>query len=142
MIYTIPIKLSHRFYERSDRNCSIDTKALLRVSILLVVVHFHTGSLHASAIPRPSSQKSSQEAPSQTLTLKVGGVVNRELGGGQKDSYQLEVTADSFVHVVVEQLGIDVILTIYDPGGTKVCEVDRPNSSHGREAISIIASET
>ncbi|MDX6288644.1 MAG: hypothetical protein QOH42_443, partial [Blastocatellia bacterium] len=72
--------------------------------------------------------------------LKPGDSTDRELAGGGQDSYQLELPAHQFVQVVVEQLGIDVVLAISRTNGSELIRVDRPNSTRGRETISMITS--
>lgn len=67
--------------------------------------------------------------------LEAGHPVERELVGGQSHSYRIALTAGQFLHVVVEQRGIDVVVTLFAPSGEKVAEVDSPNGSNGPEPI-------
>src|ERR1041384_8721041 len=71
--------------------------------------------------------------------LKHGRPIARELAGNQKHTYKIAVSAGQFLHIVVEQLGIDVVVTLYDPNGKKVAEVDSPNGTQGPEPLMIIA---
>src|SRR6266404_3089820 len=75
----------------------------------------------------------------QADVLKSGDTLDRELAGGQSHSYRIEVAANQFLHIVVEQHGIDVVLSLSDPHGVELSKVDRPNGSRGRETISMIA---
>jgi CHAT domain-containing protein/tetratricopeptide (TPR) repeat protein len=70
--------------------------------------------------------------------LKPGDSIDRDLAGGGRDSYLLELPARQFLQVVVEQDGIDVVLTISQVNGSELTKVDRPNSSRGRETASVI----
>lgn len=75
----------------------------------------------------------------QETTLRLGDSTDRELAGGATHSYRLELSADQFLHIAVEQLGADVALSIRAPDGTKSPEIDRPNGTRGKEWISWIA---
>src|SRR5215204_127911 len=41
--------------------------------------------------------------------------------------YQVMLAANQYVHVVVEQKGIDVLVSVRDPGGTFLFSRDSPN---------------
>ncbi|MBK8465330.1 MAG: CHAT domain-containing protein [Chloracidobacterium sp.] len=71
--------------------------------------------------------------------LISGKSLERELKGDDVHSYNLELTAGHFLNLVVEQKGIDVVVTLFDPNGKKSWEVDGPNGADGPEAVSIIA---
>ena len=45
-----------------------------------------------------------------------------------------------FLHVIVEQEGIDVALTLFDPSGKPVASMDSPNGAFGLEQVSVIAA--
>ena len=83
--------------------------------------------------------KNNEPCSEPPARLRVGLNPERELGTGECHSYELTLSANQFLHIAVEQKGIDVILTIYDQHGTKLAEVDRPNGSRGPETISLIA---
>jgi tetratricopeptide (TPR) repeat protein len=61
------------------------------------------------------------------------------MGGGQSHIYELPLEKDQYVHIVVQQQKIDVVLTVFGPDNLPRAEVDRPNGSIGPEAISVIA---
>jgi tetratricopeptide (TPR) repeat protein/CHAT domain-containing protein len=69
----------------------------------------------------------------------LGKPIERELSGGQSHSYQITVAAGQYMHVVVDQRGIDVVVTLYAPDGKRLTEVDSPNGAHGPEPVSLIA---
>ena len=78
--------------------------------------------------------------PSQSavVVLKPGDSITRELSGGGDHSYQLDLSAHQFAQFVVEQEGIDVVLTLSRSDDIRKTRVDRPNGSRGRETLSII----
>jgi CHAT domain-containing protein/Flp pilus assembly protein TadD len=74
----------------------------------------------------------------QETTLRLGDSVDGELTKGTH-SYRLELSADQFFRIRVEQMGADVALSIKEPDGTKSPEIDRPNGTRGKDWISWIA---
>ena len=90
------------------------------------------------AFQSPTTTSTGADANTQETTLKLGDSVDRELVRGTH-SYQLELSADQFFRIRVEQLGADVALSIKGPDGTKSPQIDRPNGTRGKEWISWIA---
>jgi CHAT domain-containing protein/Tfp pilus assembly protein PilF len=74
-------------------------------------------------------------------TPKADESVERELKGGEAHVFEIVATANQFVHVVVDQRGIDVVVALFGPDGAKLLEVDRPNGSNGPEELFWIAAE-
>src|ERR1700741_5086337 len=89
--------------------------------------------------PRSNFTGSTINIVTQETPLKLGDSVDRELNGGTPHLYRLELSADQFLRIAVEQLGSDVALSIKNPDGTWSPEVDRPNGTRGKEWISWIA---
>jgi CHAT domain-containing protein/Flp pilus assembly protein TadD len=71
--------------------------------------------------------------------LEPGTAVEKTLAGGATDSYEIHAEAGQFLHAVVDQLGIDVALTLYDPAGKQIATMDSPNGAFGPEQISTVA---
>jgi CHAT domain-containing protein/Tfp pilus assembly protein PilF len=71
-------------------------------------------------------------------TLSMGQPIERELSGGEVHEYRLPLSANQFVEMVVMQRGIDVVLSLYDPLGQRLAEVDSPNGSQGTEPLALI----
>ena len=83
---------------------------------------------------------SAQETqPSEVRELKVGQPIERELAGGESHSYRVALTAGRYLHVVVEQKGVDVVVRLFGPDGKQITEVDSPNGTQGPELVSAIA---
>jgi len=72
-------------------------------------------------------------------SLEPGKPIERELAGDQAHSYSIALTAGQYLHVVVEQKGIDVVVALFTPDGKKVAEVDSPNGKQGPEPISVLS---
>jgi len=67
--------------------------------------------------------------------LEIGKPIQRELAGGQSHTYHLTLTAGQYLHVVVDQRGIDVVVALFSPDGNKLAEVDSPNGTQGPEPL-------
>jgi CHAT domain-containing protein/tetratricopeptide (TPR) repeat protein len=61
------------------------------------------------------------------------------MSGGEIHPYSFQLPLGEYVHIVVRQLGIDVIPSLLDPDGNKVLESDSPTGDYGSEAVRWIA---
>lgn len=84
-----------------------------------------------------ASQTKLTNSPTDLRELTPGDLVNRELAGGGSHSYRLKLPANKFFQAVVQQHGIDVVISI-SLDEAELTKVDRPNGSRGRETISLI----
>src|SRR5262249_39062378 len=71
--------------------------------------------------------------------LEEGKPIERELSGGQVHYYKIALEAGQYLSLVVDQKGIDVIVTLSGPTGKKMIEVDSLNGWYGPESVSMIA---
>src|SRR5208337_4174723 len=76
---------------------------------------------------------------SETTSLEPGKTLERTLQGGEKHLYAIHAETGQFIHFIVDQLGIDVALTLYAPDGKALGSMDSPNGNFGPEQISTIA---
>lgn len=75
----------------------------------------------------------------ETFDLKLGQTVERELKGGEAHFYGVRLEAEQYLHLVVEQKGIDVVVSLVAPDGKQLIEIDSPNGIYGPEPVSIVA---
>ena len=68
--------------------------------------------------------------------------VERSIAAGETHSYTLNLTAGQYAHIVVDQRGVDVVVSVFAPSGTKLVQVDMPNGTSGIEPVSLIAETT
>jgi CHAT domain-containing protein/Tfp pilus assembly protein PilF len=106
----------------------------MAIRILLALLLAIVAHIFVPAVPA----RSSVQAEPRELT--AGAVVSRELSGGGSHSYKLELPANQFLQVLVQQEGIDVELLV-SLNGRQLSKVDRPNGSRGRETISVITPQ-
>jgi CHAT domain-containing protein len=105
----------------------------------LALLYFATISCALAALPAQSAATNSAQGKSFAVRLEAGKPLDKMLAGGEKDSYDIYVGSGQFLHAVVEQLGLDVALTLYAPDGKLIASMDSPNGNHGLEQLSTIA---
>src|SRR5262249_37013769 len=71
--------------------------------------------------------------------LEPGNPIEKKLAGGEAHSYMVILTAGQFLHVIVDQRGIDVVVALYGPDGQKLTEVDSPNGAQGPEPVFFVS---
>ena len=127
--------------KRNEQRCHISLvlKALLAALIVLAITI--TGPVFSSSraqtiAPQPTAQEAKQ---TDVRELNLGAPIDRELAGGEAHSYRVLLTAGQYLHVTVEQKGIDVVVTLSGPEGQKITEVDGPFGTLGTEPVYAIA---
>jgi len=94
-------------------------------------------SITQSAQQQSGANKAADEEKDVRL-LEMGMPIERELAGGQSHLYQITLAAGQYLNVVVDQRGVDVVVTLLGPDGKKLIEVDSPNGTQGPEPVSWI----
>ncbi|HEV2992010.1 MAG TPA: CHAT domain-containing tetratricopeptide repeat protein [Candidatus Angelobacter sp.] len=74
--------------------------------------------------------------------LAPGQVIHYNVHYGQKRSVAVRVKQGFFARIIVDQINIDIGVTISTSSGRQIARVDRPNGPYGPEAISFIAPES
>jgi erythromycin esterase len=79
--------------------------------------------------------------PNQTASfLELGKGIERAMAGGEAHDFKLSLKAGQFLHLVVDQRGIDVVVRLFGPDGKRIAEVDSPNGDRGPEPIEVVAA--
>src|ERR1041385_549869 len=73
------------------------------------------------------------------IALTTGPPLERDLAGGERHTYTITVAAGQFLFALVEQNGIDVIVSISTPNGQKLTEVNSLNGDQGLAPLMLIA---
>jgi len=71
-------------------------------------------------------------------TLQLGTPIERSITPGQIHTYEVVTEENNLVQITVEQRGVDVVVSIYSPGGKKLGEYDSPNGADGPENVSFV----
>jgi hypothetical protein len=87
----------------------------------------------------PGGERDATSIAQESISLEPGKPIERELSGGQSHSYKITMTSGQYLHIVVEQRGIDVTVALFTPDGKKIIEVDSEPVTEGSETISAIA---
>ena len=77
--------------------------------------------------PRPpggSNSGGDAQNDKETRRLERGTPMERELAGGESHYYQIALGAGEYLHAVVDQRGIDVVLALRGRDGVQMAEVD------------------
>jgi CHAT domain-containing protein/tetratricopeptide (TPR) repeat protein len=93
----------------------------------------------AGPLRAQSSSGIAGQPQSETTLLEPGKPLERTLQGGEKHLYAIRAETGQFIHFIVDQLGIDVALTLYGLDDKKIGAMDSPNGRFGLEQISTIA---
>lgn len=80
-----------------------------------------------------------KEVGQNAQQLEPAKPISQELAGNQAHYYRVKLTFDQYVHISVDQQGIDVVLTLFGPERNKIIEVDSPNGAEGPESVSCVA---
>ena len=60
----------------------------------------------------------------------------------KRHEYRVALTARQALHLVVNQLGVDVVVIVSGPEGESLVQMDSPNGANGPEPVWIVAAKT
>src|SRR5262245_53075528 len=108
---------------------------IMIVMIGLPVVAWPPGSLTTQTGAGASGAAQSAD---EQLSLEPGKLIERELSGGQSHSYKITMISGQYLHILVEQRGIDVAVALFTPDGKKISEENsNPMIEGSEEALTI-----
>ncbi len=84
------------------------------------------------------SQISLAQTTSDVPPLELGKPIERELKGGETHTFTVDLSAGQFLRVVVDQRGIDVVVTLFGPDEKQIEQVDSPNGAYGPEPLTLL----
>ena len=82
---------------------------------------------------------SAAHAQTDTLELRAGTVAERQMTIDETHSFPVNLEQGKVLDLVVDQRGIDVVVTVFAPDGKSLGAFDSPNGVNGPEAVSVIA---
>src|SRR5215217_4796844 len=112
----------------------------LQVALALATVAAAFWWLHRLGSDSPLSRRSSA-LPSTAIPLPFGSPVASRLAGGEVHTYAVTIPAGRLLHLVADQQGVDIVLSVRRPAGERLVEVDSPNRSWGPEELWWMAPE-
>jgi len=93
------------------------------------------------AIPQPRARPPVHAGPAGD-DLIPGTSADRELLPGDAQAFTVTLREGDFLHLVVDQRGVDVVATLSDPAGRELLQVDTPNGSFGPESLFVVAGQS
>jgi len=78
-------------------------------------------------------------ATAQITTLVPGLAIENPIAQGERHTCQVWIESGGYVYATVDQIGIDVVISVRDPDGKMINEVDGPTGAHGIENVTIEA---
>src|SRR5215472_3458909 len=94
-----------------------------------------SGSFAPLALLLSSLARGSTEAP----LPDPGAFVERALSGGEEHGYSVRLERGQFLHLAIEQRGIDVITAVTDSAGREAVAVDSHLGVFGTETVCFLA---
>ena len=91
-------------------------------------------------VAEPAPQEGAAPAPAPYLHPGGPTEVEGRIDGARVHRYALELAAGDYLQAVAEQRGADVVLTLVDPAGQKLVEMDSPTAGWGPERIAAVAT--
>ena len=73
--------------------------------------------------------------------LDNGAQLQRPFAGGTSQTFAMNLIAGEFLHLTVEQLGVDVVVELAGPKGTALTQ-DSPNGQFGIECVAYVAADS
>lgn len=92
-----------------------------------------------------SSESESPSVPEHSIPatqfsdISPENLIIRTLKGGDQHSYRLRLEKGEFAHIIVDQLGVDLVATVQGPNDNWIVKMDSPNGSYGPEYICVLA---
>ena len=80
------------------------------------------------------------QAPTEVTLLESGKPLERTLAVGQSHNYSINLPAGQFARLAVEQRGINVVLNVFAPDGSRLFFVDR--QGQGTKEVVLVAVTT
>lgn len=71
--------------------------------------------------------------------LESSKPIERQLNIGETHAYKVVLEAGQFLDAAVNQRGVDVVVHVFAPNGSKIADIDSPNGKQGDEPIAIEA---
>ena len=104
--------------------------------LLLVLCFLSSSPAKADAAKAGHSAVPVVDLPQQEATvLLLGAQLERELKGGETQDFVVRLKQSEFLHIDVEQKGIDITVTLLAPGGKNLLTIDSPNDQYGPELV-------
>jgi CubicO group peptidase (beta-lactamase class C family) len=82
--------------------------------------------------------QSTVDNESNSISLRDLTEIERDMTVSEIHSYAIDLDTDRFLYIRVQQLGIDLIVKVFNPQGTLLEEIDSPTGTRGDENVFLI----
>ena len=110
---------------------------------LWLFAHSPNAQASSSRSPVAQSTPQPQDTAAQSKTaitvLASGQPIEREISGGQTQSYRIALSAGQFVNVTIEQRGVDVAEEAFAPDGKLIAQFDSELRPQEAERVEFVA---
>jgi pimeloyl-ACP methyl ester carboxylesterase len=81
-------------------------------------------------------------AQTDATELRAGATVERQMTTEDTHNFTINLEQDQMLESVVQQRGIDVVITVFAPDGKSIGAFDSPNGTSGPEPVTFMAEAT
>ena len=107
---------------------------VLNMKAACAVIHFVF--LGAAALAQ------TQSASVPDVALEAGKAIDRSLSGAETHSYRIQTHEPNlYCSLIVDQRGIDVVVSVFAADGKKLAEVDNFNGTTGPERLNLVLEQ-
>ncbi len=103
--------------------------------LMLVACSPQTEDREPEREPSEDQPHTPAEVARPPVELEPGQIHEGELASGESRVYLITSGADQYLHAVVDQQGVDVVVTLVGPDGERLLRMDRLISAHGLEPV-------
>jgi CHAT domain-containing protein/tetratricopeptide (TPR) repeat protein len=96
-----------------------------------------TKSSSSLAALQKSNEKPTRDNP---RWLKSGDSLRTDIAGREVHTFRVSLLRGQYLHAVIQQLGIDVIVALIDPDDKEILTMDSPSHKSGPESVSVVAT--
>jgi len=109
-------------------------------AVLLLLVPTVAAAQRTPVNPRRGAKAARAAEPEGIRGLEYGATMRWPLGGGESHAYSVSAPAGQYLRVVVEQQGIDVVLSLLSTEGGVLMKSDNSNGTRGAESVSLVSA--
>ena len=121
----------------SERELEGRPHNFLLLPVSIATAHERRGTFQAAQSAQPlAGSRTSAQGERDVYELGSGTAVERELAGGQAHTYRIALTAGQYLHVTIDQRGIDAVVVLRGPDGAQLKEMDGVSGLLGAEELS------
>ena len=120
----------------------LSAKVYFCFATYLLAAFLATEACKGNSLFLPQEIKGNLSANKSIFQLKENHSIKRSIKPGASHFYQVALLVNQYLHIVVDQLGVDVELAILAPDDRVLAAIDRPNGTEGPESVSLIADKT